>query len=272
MSRPADLPDFNSPPIDEVVVGVQFESIEDFAGAHVGLFWNSIREEFPAVENQPWMNTPIESFDEDVPPQPQPIVLTGATQSRTWLTSADETYLIQVQDNCFFLNWRRRNEADYPHFDEVLLRFENFWSAFRSILNSSGLSDPVLKQVEISYFNWIVGMEPHEFFRPSDGMRLGIAGVSDYPDNQAVNGRYTVTDSDSSPVGRLHVACNSAYRPEPSGLARGTQVGFTFRSPTSASDEDGIVRARALLARDIIVKSFTGLTTVDAHEEWGRFQ
>ncbi|MCF8051072.1 MAG: hypothetical protein K9L59_07530 [Desulfobacterales bacterium] len=34
-----DLPDFENPPIGEVVCGLAFEKMDDFKGAHIGIFW-----------------------------------------------------------------------------------------------------------------------------------------------------------------------------------------------------------------------------------------
>jgi hypothetical protein len=48
--RPIDLPDFTNPPVTEVVLGVQFNSIERFLAPHVGLFWQRLVPEFPDVE------------------------------------------------------------------------------------------------------------------------------------------------------------------------------------------------------------------------------
>jgi len=46
-----NLPDYKTPPINEVACGISYEKIGTFRGHHIGLFWQKIREEFPDVEH-----------------------------------------------------------------------------------------------------------------------------------------------------------------------------------------------------------------------------
>jgi uncharacterized protein (TIGR04255 family) len=55
VKRPADLPDYDNPPVNEVVIGIQFEHTA-ITGAHIGLFWEELRNEFPKASEQPPSN------------------------------------------------------------------------------------------------------------------------------------------------------------------------------------------------------------------------
>lgn len=48
-----DLPEFKSPPVIEVVCGVQFEPLPGFLSVHFGEFWARIRDRYPRTEDRP---------------------------------------------------------------------------------------------------------------------------------------------------------------------------------------------------------------------------
>jgi hypothetical protein len=39
ISRPPDLPDFGAPPVTEVALGVQFNSLDRLLAPHLGIIW-----------------------------------------------------------------------------------------------------------------------------------------------------------------------------------------------------------------------------------------
>src|SRR5215204_1225474 len=105
MTRPADLPDYNDPPVNEVVIGIQFAKTA-ITGAHIGLFWQEMRDDFPNSEEMPALDPKLESFE----PQRFALPSFGFSSwpgSRHWLTSADEVHLLQVQSDRYLYNWRR---------------------------------------------------------------------------------------------------------------------------------------------------------------------
>jgi uncharacterized protein (TIGR04255 family) len=50
-NEPQSLPDYNNPPVIEVVSGISFETIEKFGGQHLGLFWQNVRDKYPLCEH-----------------------------------------------------------------------------------------------------------------------------------------------------------------------------------------------------------------------------
>jgi hypothetical protein len=51
---------FRNPPINELVIGVYFSrELEGLRAEHVGLFWSTIRAEFPTIQQQPVIVPPL---------------------------------------------------------------------------------------------------------------------------------------------------------------------------------------------------------------------
>src|SRR5438045_572199 len=107
---------FKYPPINEVIVGLYFASeVAPLRAEHVGVFWSTVRKDFPKIQQQPVLMIPPTSaagfleltFTNELFPMP-----------RYWLEGIDDAYLMQIQRDAFIFNWRKRG-AEYPHFDAV---------------------------------------------------------------------------------------------------------------------------------------------------------
>lgn len=110
---------FDKAPLSEVVCGVGFNA-PDFSSIHFGLYWQSIRDRFPAP---PLDKPPIGGIE---------IMASIPRLRRVWFESADRRRLIQLQADRFHYNWRRLSEQDeYPHFDVLYPHFEKEWNAFQ---------------------------------------------------------------------------------------------------------------------------------------------
>ena len=53
-------PKFKNPPVVETVLGVQFRAISKMRMAHCGVYWDRIRQDFPAAEERPVLPPTIE--------------------------------------------------------------------------------------------------------------------------------------------------------------------------------------------------------------------
>src|SRR4051794_29636475 len=113
---PVKLPEYDNPPLNEVVIGVQFESLKKFTASHLGLFWSRIRTEYPKSED----NHPLLHQKELFDPTPssandqQFLIATGKVP-RSWFLSTDGRQLIQLQHDQFLRNWRKLTPDDeYP--------------------------------------------------------------------------------------------------------------------------------------------------------------
>ncbi len=263
--RPPRLPDYRNPPIDEVVIGVQFPPIPKFQDVHIGLYWQKVRNEYPRTETQPRIEGPIETPE---PPQANTAVIPvsfGMTQARTWLISEAEDYIIQIQNTRFIQNWRHR-QASYPHFEAILGLFEDHYKKFRDLLKAEGLQEPTVQQIEVSYINWITDLPMSRFLKPGTSAEIHINGRPQETEDQSWGARYRLNTS-SDIVERLHVVCQAATRPVPD-----METAAIFQLVYHAARAEGLATDEVLRlmpwGREVIVSSFDELTTADAHAVW----
>jgi hypothetical protein len=95
-----------SPPIEEVVCGLCFPSIPELDPIAVGRFSHDIRDEYRQHAVQP-----------PVTDQAGFTFALGAGPLRSWLISENDEWVIQLQHDRFYLNWRQRG-GDYPRFSD----------------------------------------------------------------------------------------------------------------------------------------------------------
>ena len=137
------LPTYRTPPLNEVVCGVVFEPIKDLLVPHVGLFWESIADTYPRIEQVPIIGDFGEFLQRD-----------GYVAPRIWLISRDDDHLVQIQQNRLHFNWRRR-DSDYPRFSTVYANFKDCLDRFSSFIDERNLGQIVRTQYELSYINVI---------------------------------------------------------------------------------------------------------------------
>jgi uncharacterized protein (TIGR04255 family) len=257
--RPADLPDYERPPIDEVVLGVQFRRFQGFSQAHVGLIWNEIRDRYPRTEDQP----PIVQLSPALPPG-LPLQFAGVGLFRVWLISADDTRVLQIQNDRLLHNWRRRNNAEYPRFESLAKEFLEQFNRFERLIGPCSL-----EQVEVTYINWLPSKRASDFFLPARSRKWSDPQLAKQPAAYQWSGQYTVGSEGPTSTGTLSIGCNSAIRPFPPPPETGTQFTLTFNAPVSTGSS---LRTLMETGRSTIVRAFTDLTSRSAQEDWGRTQ
>src|SRR5262245_53873841 len=145
---------FRNPPINELVIGVYFSrELHALRAEHVGLFWSSIRSEFPTIQQQQPILSPVFST--------LPVLAVGEIfpVPRFWIESLDGEMLIQVQRNAFLLNWRKK-EGRYPHFEAVKKSFDRNFGLFMHFLEKElRLPSPEIQVAELTYINLIEGAD-----------------------------------------------------------------------------------------------------------------
>lgn len=128
--RPADLPDYSLPPVTEVVLGVQFETLERFKAPHLGLVWGEFKDRYPEIEEHPPLDPVFETFADKggsggSPSRSQFQIFAVPPTPRIFLINREKTELLQFQVDRFLHNWRKTGERDtYPHFERILPTFE----------------------------------------------------------------------------------------------------------------------------------------------------
>jgi uncharacterized protein (TIGR04255 family) len=268
MTRPPHLPNFSAPPIDEVAIGIQFAPLNGWTEPYFGLFWSKVRDQYPRVETQPRVEGPIENFNQAPGPITQMQFLPAS--GRSWYISNDDESLIQIQNNRFVQNWRRRT-GDYPHFEEVRDRFWMSFNTFRKLTSDENLPAPVIQQLELTYVNWISDIPVDQLLKIGKGSYLTLSEIEAHPESQDWAARYLVK-ANGEPSARLYVQCQQAVRLGVPHAGPGTQLSLVYRAPKIDGMSDSELEAHLEKGREIIVTAFTELTTESAHETWERFQ
>jgi uncharacterized protein (TIGR04255 family) len=265
-TRPVDLPDYDDPPVNEVVIGIQFDQTA-ITGAHIGLFWEGLRAEFPKASEQPPLESKIESFEPRRFSAPS-VEFTSWRGSRYWLTSEDDVELIQIQTDRLIYNWRRgpRN-ARYPHFEAIQERFWKIverWSGFLK-----NIEQPFkLTQWELTYINHILTPDG----QPALGDALSFwGGELDHALGGAAEaGRMEaqrILTENTSPWARMYVSVTTGVRMDQVPLIA---FELTVRGPPENEEIWEITRDRLFKARHQIVTAFDTLTTPRMHAIWGK--
>lgn len=142
------LPRYRNPPLNELAVGVHFESLAGWQTRHVGQFWGEVSGEFPITEDQ----TPI--FDVERGPRFQ--ILELPPLRRTFFVSQGQEFVIQLQESRFLLNWRKKQPRDvYPRFGAVFNEFLRHWGHFSDFVTRATIGALKPARYELTYVNHI---------------------------------------------------------------------------------------------------------------------
>ena len=133
-----------SPPIVEVVCGFFFPPIQDLDPIVIGKLWYERRKEFPHHSVQP-----------PVMEEGGLMLAVGAGPLRSWFVSDDDEYVIQIQPDRFYLNWRKR-EGGYPRFHDdgekhgVMSRALDEFDRFAAFCADALSTRPAVNYVEVA--------------------------------------------------------------------------------------------------------------------------
>lgn len=146
------LPNFEKPPVIEVVCGILFKPINSLLVPHFGLLWEKFRDEYPTCREVPPLNPLLEQYDNakpfqielsDTPPLP-----------RIWFVHKNDTGVIQIQRDRFLHNWRKVHpEDEYPRYHKVMEMYKKQFSKFESFLTEHELGSLEPQQYEMTYIN-----------------------------------------------------------------------------------------------------------------------
>lgn len=263
--RPAHLPDYRNPPLDEVVLGVQFAPARGYQQIRAGEVWNLYKADFPVVEEHPPVPPTFETFGiSGVPPTLNVGVVVGPQHDRFWFLSSEKSQLIQFQEDRLLHNWRKVGDRtnEYPRFETMILSFENELRCLEAYFNELAPQKLTCNQAEISYVNQIP-------FGPSgkvsEWLRFLDFGVNE-PDDVSSIFRRAIMGPTGIPIGRLTCQLNTA------GNRHGERkliLSFTVRGAPADATISGALDFLKL-GREAIVMEFTARTSDSAHEFWER--
>ncbi len=265
MQRPDDFPDFSNPPLDEVVLGVQFAPVPNYSSVGSREVWGLFKDAFPIVEEHPLLNPQFETFGGANPPHDLSFFLgQPPVGTRLWFVSQDLNHLIQFQPDRFITNWRKTgNLQPYPRFEAISDSFEKnlllLSEHFRAVFNYQ----LQINQAEVTYINLIPASEFAEA-----GKWFGVCNSASVDvESIRTNFAQVATDGDGKPYARLITDIQSVFLlPARKKLFK---MSLVFKGKPAASD---IPSAMEFIrgGRERIVKQFRDITTAEAHESWGR--
>ncbi|MCK4292514.1 MAG: TIGR04255 family protein [Planctomycetes bacterium] len=263
-SSPLSLPDYENPPVIEVVFGVHFETLRDFKAPHTGLFWDKLdREEYPDCEERPPIGFVQEVFGETPPPLAVSIEqLTHPPLPRLFFINKVRNHLVQVQQDGFLQNWRKlQADNKYPRYEELFPKFLDSWGLFTAFLKEQNIGEAKVRQYELTYMNhilrgegWLYPNEVGSVFRD-----LSYAKNERFlaePESVAWRTTYRLPDN----KGRLHVRMNQA-------VSRQTKDQVFVLELTARGINDEGVQAWFDMAHEWIVRGFEDLTTMEIQEK-----
>lgn len=141
--------DFENPPVSEVVCGIAFTKLEDFTSPYMGLFWSTVRDEFPVAEVKPPLPPPGSEFKFTLPDTPPP--------PRYFLRSSEGNELLQLQENRFLYNWLgTQSNPKYPRYKTVIKRFHKLRKKFEKFLQDHDLHQMAIRELRLTYVNHIM--------------------------------------------------------------------------------------------------------------------
>jgi uncharacterized protein (TIGR04255 family) len=278
INRPRDIPDFGAPPVTEVVLGVQFNSLDRLKAPHLGLVWEVFRDRFGEIEERPPVDPAFETFPEKGAGAAMALaqfqLISGVQTPRVLFMSGKKTELLQVQRDRFMHNWRKVEDADvYPRFEKLLATFLACYGEFDALVKREGLGTIVPNQCEITYVNQILlppGETPVAAFERIFGNLRVTIDLEDLgkPEDARFMIRYVMRDRNRKPNGRLLITADPGLRADGTNIVRLTLVA---RGQPVTADTEGISEFLSL-GRRLIVRSFTNLTSKRMHEIWERRQ
>lgn len=264
--RPRGLPDFANPPLNEVVLGVQFGSPAGYQQILAGEVWSLYKSDYPIVEEQPPLQPQFETFG--LPQQHRLSfgLVAGALHDRFWFLSKSGDELLQFQNDRLLHNWRKVGDETnpYPRFETMIASFESEIRSLEEYVSTLHPQKLNCNQVEVTYINHIVP-------NPDDSLSFWFKTVNDEvlkAEDMTVSYRRVVMDDSNRPYGRLY----SELVP---GIKRdGTRIlslNLTVRGAPTSPDIAGALDFMKK-GRELIVNEFANITTESAHEQWKRIQ
>jgi uncharacterized protein (TIGR04255 family) len=269
VKRPQHLPDFGNPPLNEVILGIQFNSPPGYQQIMAGDVWSLFKSRFPKIQELPPLPPVFETFGQPRGAQINFGFVTGPQHNRFWFLTDDGVQLIQFQNDRFLHNWRKLAVLgnEYPRFEAIIADFQAETSQLESFFVDMGAGPLTINQCEISYINHIYPPTGGRI-NPYDWLSIFNFGTLEI-DDFSVTFRRRITNSDGKPIGRL--ICEGITNARPEDGQEFIQLSLTVRGVPNAPNLESALEF-LVRGREIIVSQFADITTESAHRLWERKQ
>lgn len=237
------------------MLGVWFDPPPSWGVQIYGMYLVAIRERYPRFEMHP--------------PVPGPL-LSPATTTRAVYIAADDHHLVQLQNNMFFVNWRRPEPGDdYPRYHDLHRQhFVDEWTALGRFLDAEHFERPTVVRAQVGYVNHVALASAQNFEK---GMRRIFRNWRTLDDTTITRNlsalNLNATYSFDEGAGSIGFWIQPAIRStdDLSVIQFQFAVGHSVRGQ---SDNDLFVAVDA--CHDALVSAFVELTTDEIRKEWGQ--
>ena len=270
------LPKFKNPPVVETILGVQYEPLRDLSSAHLGVFWKELKEldeQWCSVNDASPLEPEFESFGEDErwgTPGFR-LKLSQEINFRLQIRNKDASRMIQVQNGRLHYNWLGHGGGDYPSYETVRPEFVDILDKFREFILSESNKEFKPNQWELTYVNHLpkgsVWNEPGDWRRLFPGSpSLTSEGLPVRLESFGGEWHYEIEPQ----RGRLHVKLSHGQRAKADQEKEEILVmTLTARGPINKDGKTMDLGCGLDLGHETIVNAFKGLTSKEAHDEWG---
>ncbi|MFC7290702.1 TIGR04255 family protein [Hirschia litorea] len=264
--RPNGLPDFLRPPLNEVVVGVQYEPVPSYRGIDAFKVWNIFKEEYPEVQEKPELPPSFETFGKPENAAFKFQFGNKHPQPRYWFVGKNENDLLQYQSDRLIHNWRKieHKDTEYPRFEYMIEKYSNELKLLDNFYMSEYGAPMYYTQADITYINHISLKNDDGFTAPSDWVNILPSQRWEYDDISLSLNRI-LRSGNEEPFGRIVIDVNSGFKDKERMLILNLSVRGAPKSPT----KDGVLEF-IQIGRSEIVKTFADITNSSAHEIWGK--
>lgn len=264
------LPSFRSPPVIETALSVQFQPIKGFGNAHLGLFWDCVREQYPERQDAMPIEPQIERFGRGQPRARFPQLRIAASQpaARLRMASADGHRMLQLQNGRLVYNWRRLKDGEYPRWHLIEPEFQGALAELAKFLLGEGLGSIEPNQWEVTYVNHLI--QGREWQTSADWPSLLPGLIGSVGEVSAGNFesfgchcQYVLPEE----AGRLHVELSHGF----SGTDDDDEAQELLVLQLTARgglEEGRDVASGLAIGRAAIVRSFFEVTGAKAHKAW----
>lgn len=271
-SAPGDpLPEYAAPPVVETSVGIQLDGLHGYNSLAVAAYRSEIISEFPLLEELAPLDPAYETFGpgDSRLAQPQIQLIAGAVQPRFCFIAANGSELVQIQRDRLFYNWRKTQKGEaYPRYLHVRQRLQSQLGRLSDWAKKERIGEPVPTQCEVIYVNRIP-------LSDADGNSCGLSfifpwlkGLKGMTEDGSFQFRRRLQNEAGEPVARLNF--NLRYGTDEAG-GREALLQLHVRGRPSDSTLSGCLQMIDA-EREVIVRTFTEVTSEDAHKLWERKQ
>lgn len=229
-------------PVVELALSAQFDLLGSLNSGHYGIFWSSLRNEWPFVTEGNIIPDQFERFgaQSDRPELPVFQIDSFRRPNRFTITRFDKSRMIQVQPTRVVYNWIRTGGQVYPGFDKIFAEFCETLRSFVDLLSECGVESPCFNQWEIAYVD-AFGRSDWDSFNDWSSIIPGLfirvdKIVSDKFSMDHRSAQWAMEIKEGK--GRLHITAHPGYNnvSEPDSLV----LNMTARGPVNRKDQQSI--------------------------------